>query len=316
MTSEDLRQVNLALAKAFTHARSQQGFEAGRARVPLVRTRFLQMYLRANPAGCFVAEENDSVVGFCFSRLWGKVAWLGPLSVVPAHENQGVGKSLVQAVVRQLKQDGASTIGLEMDAGSARNLAFYAKLGFEADKPSVDLLIAVKELNRLTPTRGCECVRYGAGDAGDRAAFLKQSTALAQALQQGLDYAREIELAVQSGFGDAFLVREAGDILGFFLVHTEPYSTEEPGTFLKINAVQLAPEQPIHKLERLLAFMRDYALESERTNLYLRVPLRYDSALQRLLASGFRIVHTDLRLTLRGYRQTDETHRVNLSKWQ
>ncbi|MCH8020942.1 GNAT family N-acetyltransferase, partial [candidate division KSB1 bacterium] len=138
MQKEDLQEVNLLLSKAFTHARIQQGYREGR--VPLCRKEFLELYFTANSSGCFVIEKNHRIISFCFTRLWGTVSWLGPLGVDPSEEGQGFGKEIVMAAVRSLKTSGAKTIGLELAANSARNLAFYTKLGFEPRGLVIDVI--------------------------------------------------------------------------------------------------------------------------------------------------------------------------------
>ena len=143
MRQSDLSHVNLLLSKSFTHARIQSGQKD--SRVPLCRESFLQMYLAANPSASFVVEKNGKIIAYCFGRIWGKIAWLGPVSVLPSEENQGYGKRIVLTSIEVLKSQGAKTIGLEMSAYSSRNLAFYSKLGFEPRQPVVDVIRKIPE---------------------------------------------------------------------------------------------------------------------------------------------------------------------------
>lgn len=77
-----------------------------------------------------VAVDGDEIVGhIAFSPLTlsgGEAGWfgLGPLSVLPQHQRQGVGRSLVNAGLEQLKKRGASGCCL---LGSPQ---YYGAFGF------------------------------------------------------------------------------------------------------------------------------------------------------------------------------------------
>ncbi|MFQ5677442.1 MAG: GNAT family N-acetyltransferase, partial [bacterium] len=154
MVEGDLTAVNLLLSKTFTHARYQAGYRKGR--VPLCRKEFLQLYFNANPSGSFVIEKDHRIVAFCFSRLWGKTAWFGPLGVEPSAQGKGDGTRIVLHAVENLKKSGARTIGLETSANSSKNLAFYSKLGFKFDSLTVDLIRRIAPKAQPTERSGYE----------------------------------------------------------------------------------------------------------------------------------------------------------------
>lgn len=316
MRLADLQQVNLTLSKAFTHARLQDGMDARHSRIPLLRHEFLKMYFTANPGGSFVAVENDRVVGFCFSRRWGRIGWLGPLSVLPEHENRHLGTALLEHVIAEFQKKEAVTIGLEMVAGSVRNLAFYAKAGFRTENPAVDMVMPANELPALALPADCEVVQYSALPEPRRQEFLEMSLKLCDSLQPGLDYTAEILLTREFSFGDTFLVLKRHKPWGFFLGHTETYSSQEKRQFLKINALQLAPGEPLQSLDVVLAVIKNWALKEKLTHIYVRVPLRYYQVFTCLLEKGFKVFHTDLRLTLKNYGLQDDPGQVNLNKWE
>jgi len=316
MNTGDLRRVNLTLSKAFTHTKIQEGLSKKSAHVPPVRLDFLEMYLSANPEGCFVAEDDDKVVAFCFSRRWGKTGWLGPLSVLPSHQNSGIGKAIVKTGIETLKKAGVCTLGLEMVAGSPRNLAFYSRLGFRPVTLTVDLFAPIEIMNDSKISSHYTVNYYHSLEKKERLDFIRSCNKLSNSLQAGLDYSKEIELVNQFKFGDACLIKKSDAIWGFILAHTEPYSSEEPRQFLKVNILQLAANLPVRELFDVLVVLKHWAMQENLTRVYLRVPLSYYPAFEYLLTMGFKLLHTDLRLTLNGFDLNDSSAAVNFSKWE
>ncbi|MCX5467544.1 GNAT family N-acetyltransferase [Acinetobacter nematophilus] len=85
-----------------------------------------------------VAELDDKIIGhIAISPVVissGEQNWygLGPVSVVPAYQQQGVGKALIQQSLHQLKQQGAAGCVVLGDP------AYYSKFGF---KPYPNLIL-------------------------------------------------------------------------------------------------------------------------------------------------------------------------------
>lgn len=314
MAKRDLHRVNLILSKAFTHARIQDGYRSDR--VPLCRIEFLEMYLASNPEGCFVIEKDGEIIAYCFSRLWGSVGWIGPLSVIPSEEGRGYGRDVVSACIDFLKNNGAQTIGLEMPSHSNRNLGFYTNLGFVPGKLTVDFVRHVfPKVSRKQP-KIFESVRFGKTDSGKQEHFLLQMKRLCNSLEPGLDYSGEIRLALEYGFGDACLLTKDGTVVGFILGHTEPYSQEEVREYLKITALQMSSDFPISTLDAFLEEIEEWARDEYLTEIYLRVPTRYYRGYEYLAKRDFKIVHSDLRMTLDGFSQRDDPEAINFSKWE
>jgi hypothetical protein len=135
-------------------------------------------------------------------------------------------------------------------------------------------------------------------------------------VEPGLDYGKEIQLAAEFGFGDACCLSIGDETVGFILGHTEIYSPEEERQFLKINALQMSRNLPIERLVEFLDVLDIWARSRELSTIYLRVPTRYYRGFQFLLSNHFRIISTELRMTLNGYPQKDDPDQVNFSKWE
>ena len=65
--------------------------------VEVTRTRWL-----ADPTSAFGADVDGELVGSSFATRWGSVGLLGPLSVHPDLWDQGIGKRLMEPVMKCL----------------------------------------------------------------------------------------------------------------------------------------------------------------------------------------------------------------------
>ena len=82
-----------------------------------------------------VAERAGEVLGSAFVDERGVVAGIGPVTVDPAAQDDGVGRALIEAVLRRERDRGAVAVRLVQTAYHYRSLALYAKLGFTVREP-------------------------------------------------------------------------------------------------------------------------------------------------------------------------------------
>ena len=89
--------------------------------------------IKAHPEGIFVAEVDDSVVGYICSRVdhATKIGNITNIAVLPAHQKSGIGKKLVDAAIEHLKSQGMEYVRIEALEQNAVGRHFYPKLGFE-----------------------------------------------------------------------------------------------------------------------------------------------------------------------------------------
>lgn len=78
-----------------------------------------------------VATEGDRIVGYCFGeRETGEIA---VLALLPEHEGQGVGRTLLNLVVADFKGFGFARLFLSCSADPAsRSYGFYRHLGWRS----------------------------------------------------------------------------------------------------------------------------------------------------------------------------------------
>ena len=101
-----------------------------------------------------VAEIDGKVVGYIGSQSVLDTADVMNLAVAPEYRRQGIGESLVNALVAYLQQKGIIALLLEVRASNDPAIALYKRLGFEQvgrrpnyyHHPKEDALIMRKEL--------------------------------------------------------------------------------------------------------------------------------------------------------------------------
>jgi GNAT superfamily N-acetyltransferase len=82
-----------------------------------------------------VAERAGEVLGSAFVDERAMIAGIGPVTVDPAAQDDGVGRALMEATLRRERGRGAAGIRLVQTAYHHRSLALYAKLGFAVREP-------------------------------------------------------------------------------------------------------------------------------------------------------------------------------------
>jgi len=312
MRRDDIPAVNLILSKSFTKARLDEGFKD--SYVPPCHRSFLEMYLAGFPDGCFVVERNREIVGYAFSRLWGEVGWIGPVSVIPAQQGQKVGQRLMRIVIGTLQSAGARVIGLETIPRNYRNIGFYGKLGFVAQQLVLDMQAPSSEPLDRASSDQLEAIFWGLSDQEEKKSLKTALDDFIKKIDPHLSLVREIELVRQFEYGDALLLKDSHrGLIGCAVAHNETYSKEEPRTFLKVTALLLDDKK---YFEAMLNVLHAWARRDGLSSIVVRAPTRYHLAFSELLQCGFRIVHADLRMTLRGHHEVASPESFYLSKWE
>jgi predicted N-acetyltransferase YhbS len=78
-----------------------------------------------------VAEENGRIVGSNFADHRSSIAGIGPISIDPEAQNQGIGRKLMQAAIDHFAAANVSGIRLVQAAYHNRSLCLYTRLGFQ-----------------------------------------------------------------------------------------------------------------------------------------------------------------------------------------
>ncbi len=82
-----------------------------------------------------VAERDGEVLGSAFIDERVAIAGIGPVTVAPSAQDQGVGRALMTAVLAREREREAPGVRLVQTAYHYRSLALYSKLGFMIREP-------------------------------------------------------------------------------------------------------------------------------------------------------------------------------------
>jgi ribosomal protein S18 acetylase RimI-like enzyme len=88
-------------------------------------------FLARNPTTSFVAVENGRVVGAILAGHDGRRGYLYHATVHADRRGRGIGKALVEAVCRALRDEGIHKAGLVVFRANADGQAFWRALGWE-----------------------------------------------------------------------------------------------------------------------------------------------------------------------------------------
>src|SRR3954471_6831743 len=84
---------------------------------------------------CVVAEAGGRIVGSNCLDERSAIRGVGPITIDPAAQNQGIGRELMRAVMDRSRERNAPGIRLVQAAFHNRSLSLYTKLGFDAVEP-------------------------------------------------------------------------------------------------------------------------------------------------------------------------------------
>ena len=88
-----------------------------------------------------VALENDLVVGFVSAVIYvhpdkpAPELWINEIGVAPTHQRQGIGKSLMQAILEEAKRSGCTEAWVLTDRSNLPAMAMYKSAGGEETLP-------------------------------------------------------------------------------------------------------------------------------------------------------------------------------------
>lgn len=90
----------------------------------------IERYLARNPETCFVAVENDCIVGAILTGHDGRRGYISHTVVSPEFQRQGIGKQLVKAALSALKEQGINKVNLVVFSHNESGNAFWEAMGF------------------------------------------------------------------------------------------------------------------------------------------------------------------------------------------
>lgn len=127
------------------------GIEAEVFSEPWTERDFLEM-VEADYAHYFVAEEDGEIAGYCGVRNMAGEGEITNVAVAPAFRRKGIGRKLMEHLLKEAVALGVGDCTLEVRAGNRPAICLYESLGFKSEgirpgfytKPREDALIMWK----------------------------------------------------------------------------------------------------------------------------------------------------------------------------
>ena len=120
--------------QAFESIAQAHGFPVEPPSREFTRFKVLEMLTSDGYAG-FVAERDGELLGSAFVDERSVIAGVGPVTVDPSSQDDGIGRALMEAALERERERGAAGVRLVQTAYHYRSLALYAKLGFTVREP-------------------------------------------------------------------------------------------------------------------------------------------------------------------------------------
>lgn len=90
----------------------------------------IEKFLNRNPETCFVAVEDEKLIGVIMAGNDGRRGYIYHTAVSPDCRFRGIGKKLVEQAMTALKANGIHKVALVVFARNENGNQFWEKLGF------------------------------------------------------------------------------------------------------------------------------------------------------------------------------------------
>lgn len=302
----DIEDLNHVFADAFTDRYRRDGLTG--VRVPYLNPQVWRYALLDAGAGAMLwRDEAGHIAAFNVAHRSGAEGWMGPLAVRPDRQGAGVGKTVVRAAVDWLLAQGVTTLGLETMPRTVENIGFYARLGFVPGPLTVTLTNDLATRGHLPPA----LLSQRKGAVGGAA--LEAARRLVDALAPGYDFTREILLSAELGLGDTCVVEGDDGLDALVLWHSAPLADGRPKDEVRVLKLAARDERAF---DAGVAATEAAAARAGIRRVAIRCQTRFDGAFRRLVARGYRVRWTDLRMIYEGYAEPHPAGGVLFSNWE
>src|SRR5262245_6662941 len=305
-TEKDIDGLNRVFADAFTDRYRRDGLVG--VRVPPLNPLVWRYALRDAQDGAMLwRDERGQVAAFNIAHHSGVEGWMGPLAVRPDRQGGGVGKTIVRTAVDWLIDQRVTTLGLETMPRTVENIGFYARLGFAAGYLTITM---TNEISRRG--HGAPALLSDRDDA-EQAAALAAVGRLVTGLAPGYDVSNEIRLTAALELGDTSLVEDGDGLAAMALWHSAPLADSR--TRDEVRILKLAARDD-RAFETVIGAVEAAAARAGIRRVSVRCQTRSEAAFRRLVARGYRVRWTDLRMTYEAYPEQIPAAGVLFSNWE
>jgi GNAT superfamily N-acetyltransferase len=305
-TERDIEGLNRVFADAFTDRYRRDGLVG--VRVPQLNPLVWRYALLDAGDGAMIwRDEHDDIAAFNLAHQAGAEGWMGPLAVRPDRQGTGVGKTVVRTATDWLLDRGVTTLGLETMPRTPENIGFYARLGFQPGFLTVTLTNEIATRGQPAP------VLLSRRAAADKEAAMEAARRLVTDLVPGVDFSREILLTAELGLGDTSLVEGDTGLDAMALWHSAPLADSRNRD--EVRVLKLAARNTA-AFEAAIGAAEAAAAKAGIRRVAVRCQSRYEEAFRRLIARGYRVRWTDLRMTYDGHPERHARDGILFSNWE
>lgn len=305
---DDVGALNRLFAEAFTERYHRDGLTG--VQVPPLNPAVWRYAIRLAGDGAMLWHDADGApAAFNVAHVSGREGWMGPLAVRPDLQGLGHGRRIVEAATAHLRARAVTTLGLETMPRTVDNIGFYSRLGFVPGHLTITLGRDVP-----TGTRPA-AVRLLSEAAGAEATDLRQACReCLQPAAPGWDFTQEIDATAEQGLGETAVCIEDGRVRGFALWHTAPLADGRRAE--EVRLLKLFAATP-GVFDTLLAAFETEAARARIGRVAVRCQGRFPAAYRALIARGYQVRWTDLRMTLADFEEPElPAGAVLFSNWE
>src|SRR5690349_15046384 len=302
----DIEGLNRVFAEAFTERYRRDGMSG--VRVPYLNPVVWRYALLGAGDGAMVwRDEDGDVAAFNVAHHSGTEGWMGPLAVRTDRQGTGVGKIIVRTAVDWLLDQGVAVLGLETMPRTVENIGFYSRLGFTPGHLTVTVTNEIGTRGHKAPQLLSQL------SVAEQPAMVAAAGALVSALAPGYDFTREILLTAELGLGDTTVVTGPAGVDAMVLWHAAPLAEGRPRD--EVRVLKLAARDA-QAFETAISATEASAAQLGIRRVSVRCQTRYEDAFRRLVARGYRVRWTDLRLHYEGHAEQQPSAGVLFSNWE
>jgi GNAT superfamily N-acetyltransferase len=264
---EDLEEAERIVQQSGNALRVRHGRQPWPAPPP---TAFPQFCLAQDPAGLWVAEDGDTIIGFGFSWMTEKFWFLSQLFVRPETQARGIGQALLSKTLMQAERNGAANRALITPAYNIASTGLYLKNGLYPREPIYRMAAPAQAVAQNLVDAGYDIIPIAPGpQSGEWTGRIDQ-----ELLELRRDLHHQFSLG---GFAArAVRIEHAGRAAGYAYISAQGH----------VGPLAIAPDADA---KAVVTTALGCALEAGARQVSMLVPGPADVVMQRALALGFRI---------------------------
>jgi len=264
---EDLEEGERVVQASISELRVRHGGHSSPAPPPIA---FPKFWLAEDPDGLWVAEDENTIVGFGFSWMTERFWCLSQLFVRPDTQGQGIGQALLSKTLTQAERNEATNRALITFAYNLASTGLYLKNGLYPREPLYRMAAPAQAVAQNLTNAG-----YYATPIAPWPAPREWMAEVDEAL---LGFRRDLihGFLLDTAAARAVRIERAGRIAGYAYLSAQGH----------VGPLAIVPDADA---QAVVTTALRCALESVPSRVSMFVPGRADVVMRAILALGFRI---------------------------